>query len=413
MNLTELLNQMTELGNRIRNTATQLAAQANDPNVSIADLEARQNELADMNKRLAALQAAYQTQQATAAQNVQPMPGTIPAAGVGTLGGGKVQDMRASNEYARAFAFAMRNGINRKNGGSVEQVKILFDALTESTGTPAGSDGGFLVPEDLDLSIRERRRALNPLADLFNAETVTAPTGWRIMDEAPGTGMTKVNEMATIPTNDQPKFGKVPYAVEKYGLIVPASNELLTDNISNLFGYLSKWFSKKQVLTENTLLLAAMRKLTASALGADGLSGLKKVLNILLDPEISAGATIICNQTGFDYLDQLKDTTGRGLLQPDPTNATQYCILGRAVKLMSNKTMANVTADGSATADIFIGDAQEYATLFTGQGFEVVSTDVGGNAFRTDSTEVRGIVRMGVSVFDNEAMVRRSVSVTA
>ncbi len=406
MNPNELLNQMNALGTQIRNAATQLAAQANDPTVSIADLESRQAALNDMNKRMTALQLAYQTATQGVQDRLQPAGGTEPQSR-------ELTDMLRSREYARAFAYAIQNNVNRKNGRGNENVKILFDALTESGGTPAGSDGGFLVPEDLDTTIREQRRMLDPLSGLFNTETVTAPTGWRVMDKAPATGMTLVNEMATIPQDDQPKFTKVTYTLGKYGLILPASNELLTDNTSNLFGYIGKWFARKEVITENNLLLASLKKLTAAALGSDGLGGLKKVLNVLLDPALSAGAVIICNQSGFDYLDQLKDTTGRGLLQPDPTNATQYRILGRNVKPVSNKTMANVTAGDKTTADIYIGDAKEYATLFTGRGFEVASTDVGGNAFATDSTEIRGIVRMGVSEFDDEAMARRNVQVTA
>ena len=45
-------------------------------------------------------------------------------------------------------------------------------------------------------------------------------------------------------------------------------------------------------------------------------------------------------------------------------------------------------------------------------GYEVASTDIGGNAWATDSTEVRGIARLGVTKFDTAAMVRRSLSVT-
>ena len=411
MNLNDLLNQITDLGNRIRSQAADLAVQANDPNVSIEDLESRQRALDDMNRRMAALQASYQTQQAAQAQGVQPMANPAPAAAPRR----ELRDMLKSNEYARAFAYAIRNGINRTNGRGREQVAILYDALTETGGDPTGSDGGFLVPDDLDLTIRELRRALNPLADLFNQETVTAPTGWRILDTAPTTGMSKVNEMATIPTDDQPSFAKVTFSVDKYALIVPASNELMSDNVANLFAYLGRWFAKKQVLTENALLLGALKTLTASALeptGGTAINGLKAALNKALDPAISAVATIICNQDGFDYLDQLEDNNGRPLLQPDPANSTMFRVLGRSVKLLSNSTMPNITGSPD-TSDFFIGDGKEFATLFTRQGFEVASTDIGGNAWKTDSIEVRGICRMGVSKFDSGAMVRRNIEITA
>ena len=405
--LQRLMNQITELGNQIRAAATQLANRAMDSNVNIDDVKREQAALDAMKQRLAALQAAYDVQLQAAGGNVQP---TGKAEEKKSL-----QDMLKSNEYARAFAYALQNGLNRRTARQHEEARILYDALTESGGSPAGADGGFLVPEDIDHSIRELRRTLNPLAPLFNEETVTAPTGWRVMDTAPTTGFPVVNEMGQIGTGDQPVFRKVEYSVEKRALILPVSNELLTDNVANLFAYISQWFAKKLVITENGLLIAALRTLTATDISTDPVKGLKKALNVDLDPAISAISTLITNQSGYDALDQLQDDMKRPLLQPDPTSATVNRFKGRPVHAVSDATLANVTSGSGASevtrADLFIGDGKEFATLFRCGGFELASTDIGGNAWKTDSTEVRGIVRLGVTKFDEGAMVRRTITV--
>ena len=375
-----------------------------------------------MNRRLAALQAAYDTSEAAQAN------GMSGAAGMqrqqngqqgGSSGGQQSRnlgEMLRSNEYARAFAFALQNGLNRRTARQHEETRILYDALTEGGGNPTGADGGFLVPEDIDHSIRELRRTLNPLAPLFNEETVTAPTGWRVQDTAPTTGFPVVNEMGTITTGDQPVFNKVLYSVEKRGLILPVSNELLTDNVANLFAYISRWFAKKLVITENSLLITLLKTLPATDISADPVGGLKKALNVELDPAISAISTIITNQSGYDALDQLQDDMKRPLLQPDPTSATVNRFKGRPVHAVSDATLANVTSGSGASevtrADLFIGDGKEFATLFRCGGFELASTDIGGNAWKTDSTEVRGIVRLGVTKFDEGAMVRRTITVS-
>ena len=82
---------------------------------------------------------------------------------------------------------------------------------------------------------------------------------------------------------------------------------------------------------------------------------------------------------------------------------------------MSDATLANATSGSGQTAttkaDLFIGDGKEFATLFRCGGFELASTDIGGNAWKSDSTEVRGIVRLGVTKFDTGAMVRRTIEV--
>ena len=218
--LQRLMNEITNLGNQIRTAAMALANRAMDNNVSIDDVKKDQAALDAMKQRLAALQAAYDVQVQTAAGGVQP---------TGSEGQKKsLKDMLKSNEYARAFAYAIQNGIGRKNGRGVEQMKILYDALTESGGNPVGTDGGFLVPEDIDHSIRELRRTLNPLAQYFGEENVTAPTGWRVTDTAPTRGLVDVNEMGQISANDdQPAFHKVPYTTSKKALILPVSNELM------------------------------------------------------------------------------------------------------------------------------------------------------------------------------------------
>lgn len=322
--------------------------------------------------------------------------------------------------YARAFARAIRTGMRPGRGPSGEQDKILFDALTIAGGTTAGEDGGFLVPEDIDHNIRELRRELSPLADLFNNESVSSNSGWRVVDTAPTTGMTALaSEVPTggIAKDDQPKFAKVTYSLKTYGLIVPVSNELANDEVANLFGYLSRWFAKKQILTENLLLKAELEALTAGAITSadDPIASLKATLNKELDPAISAMAVILTNQDGFDYLDQKKDTTGRGLLQPDPTS---MLFKGRPVKMVANSLLPNrvVTATGATKGDylpIYVGDFKEFATLFTRQPLEVTSTDIGGNAFHTNSIEVRGITRLDASTFDSKAAVRKEIFIAA
>ncbi len=404
MNLQEIMNQITSLGGQIRKAAASLAQAANDSSVSTDDLQKQQAALAAMQTRMAGLQASYDALKAGREGGLTPAAETEQVR--------NSREIRKSNEYARAFCYALRNGITRKNGAGNERVKILYDALTEGGGDPAGTDGGFLVPQDIDNTIRELRRDLNPLAPLFSEETVTAPTGWRVIDTAPTSAMPSIDEMGTVLNNsDQPAFGKVTYSLTKYGLRIPISNELLNDEVANLMGYLGRWFAKKLVITENSLLLTALKTLTASALTSGSItpdSAIKTILNKTLDPAISLSAVVMTNQSGFDALDQLVDEMGRGLLQPDPTNATLYRIFGRRVVVVSDAQLPNT----SSKPEFFIGDFHEFGTLFRKDGFEVASTDVGGNAWATDSTEVRGIARLCVSKFDANAVVRRQLTLS-
>lgn len=405
MTLQEIMNQITTLGGQIRSANAKLATDAANSAVPMADIEAQQNQISEMQKRMGVLQESYNALKDSQVPGLQPV-------GQPDMPKSK-KDMLASNEYARAFCYAIRNGVTRKNGRGNEHVKILFDALSEGGGDPVGTDGGFLVPVDIDNTIHELKRELLPLSDLFNVESVSAPTGWRPIDTAPSTPMPEIDEMGTVANNsDQPAFGKVNYALAKRGLRIPISNELMADEDANLMAYLGRWFAKKLVITENYLLLAALgtpsTALTSGTITAEG--AIKTILNKSLDPAISAAAVVITNQTGFDALDQLVDDTGRGLLQPDPTNATQKKIFGRNIRVMSDAQLPNLSTN--TYAPFYIGDMKEFATLFHKGTFEVASTDVGGDAWVKDLTEVRGIARLGVSKFDTAAVAARKLALT-
>lgn len=420
MTLTELQNSIRELGSQIRAAATTLATAAADPNTPANTLTTQRDSLNALNARMAALQSAYNAQYEA---ETGSLPGNAQAQAMSAQQERTLRDMLKSNEYARAFASAIRTGARPGRPMTDETHKVLYDALTIGGGTTPGEDGGFLVPEDIDHTIRERRRALNPLSELFTVETTNANSGWRVMDKAPTKGMTALtSEIPTggVPMDDQPEFARVPYALTTYGLIIPVSNELANDEVANLFGYLANWFARKHVVTENLLLKAKLESLTSVNIPStdDAISALKTVLNKALDPAISLTATILTNQDGFDYLDQIKDDNGRPMLQPDPTNATSMLFKGRKVSVAANSLLPSrsVTTTGATKGDyfpIYVGDFTQYATLFMRQNLEIVSTDIGGNAFRNNSIEVRGISRMGVSTFDTEAAVRREIFTAA
>lgn len=320
-----------------------------------------------------------------------------------------LNEILASREYTRAFAAAVRAGVTPRTARNGEEYGVLLDALKESGGTPEGSDGGFLVPTDMDTMIREYRRQLVALSNLFASETVTAPSGFRVVDKVPTKGFTKVEEMATIAKDDQPSFAKITYTVSKYAMILPVSNELMDDNTAGLMQYLARWFAKKGVITENRELLGKTNDIeaTAAAKGKE-LETIKKALNVTLDPDIALNARFIVNQSAWNALDNLVDGNARPLLQPDPTSATSKMLLSHPIVCMPNSQMPN-NSDGTST--ILVGDFTQYATLFRKKPLEIASTNIGGNAWNTDSTEVRGIMRMSVEKFDSSAATAIKITV--
>ena len=413
MNMTEMKNSIAQLGREIHNDAAKLAAMAMDDTQKDEDVAKQRGALDAKVARLNALQAAYNARLGEEAGNLQPA-------------GDPAQErtrseLLKSREYARAFAHAIRTGARPGHDMAAAQHKILYDALTIGGGSTPGEDGGFLVPEEIDHAIHEYSRAVMPLADLLGQMTVNSNSGWFPVAMNPSKGMTKMgSEVTQITTSEQPEFKRVSYVLSTYADWLPISNELASDEVSNLFGYISNFYARKYVLTRNELALAALDKLTAGAIKKtdDALALLKTALNVELDPEISVLSTILTNQSGFNYLDSLKDDNGRPLLMPDPTQSTGYLFKGRPVKVASNAVLPNrtVTDTGATKGDyypIYVGNFEQYATLFTRQALELASTDVGGSAFRTNSIEVRGIARLDCQIFDAAAAVKKEIFIPA
>jgi HK97 family phage major capsid protein len=322
-----------------------------------------------------------------------------------------MKDLRASKEYQDQWLNAFCLGVTPKtikNGQySAEKFPLLVNALTETGGSPAGEDGGFLNPIDFDNRIIELTRQYVDLSSYVNVESVTTLTGWRVIEQfAAALPLTKSTTEMEERTDEgeSPKFNKVDYSLDEYRDFLPVSNTLLQDTPVNIMNYLGGWFSKKLILTHNSVLLALINAITGTAVAdyKTTLAAIKTVLNKTLDPVFSATAALITNQSGLDLLDQLDDGTGRPLLQPDPSNATAFRVKGRPVVTLSDAHWANMT--GPARARIAIGDGKSYATLFQRAGFEFASTNVGGKAWRSNSTEVRGIARMDVAEMDTGAM---------
>lgn len=360
--------------------------------------DAAQAELAPISAEIARVKALMQAE-----ESAIPEPQNL--ATVQDAAGAPVN----SSECIHAFCECVRAGAAGDRTRYLQNADIVHRAVKNegmTEGTPA--DGGLIVPSDIQTMIREQMRALSPLSELFTVETVSTNTGSRVRDTAPTNGFTKVAEMGTISKDDKPAFAKVEFTVEDYALIVPVSNDLLNDTDQNLLAYLSRWLGKKAVITENKLLLTLLTALDGSAASiteAGALKAIKKLVNTTLDPIFGVSASFLTNQSGFNFLDSLEDGNGRPLLQINPVDRTQYMVGGRAVHVVSDAVLPNKT-----TAPLYVGDFKSFGTLFRRQAMEIASTNVGGNAWNTNSTEVRAITRLAVAKFDDKAVAAGKIT---
>ena len=316
--------------------------------------------------------------------------------------GGKEMD-EFKDQYKKAFINALRGK------ASHEDFSILNTQSDNNDLT-----GGLLVPEDIQTAINQYKRALPQLETLINVVPVNTLSGSRVFEKLDTmTSLANItDDTADIADMGNPTFESVTYQIKKYAGWMPVPNDLLSDSDQNIIAYLARWIARKSVVTRNSLILGVLDTLTKTTLS--DWKAIKKAINITLDPMIAAGATVVTNQDGFQYLDTLTEaqSSNRPLVVPDVTNPSTYRLFGKPIFLVPN-TVLPTTGTTTKLAPFIVGNFAEAVTMFERQGYLIASTNIGGTAFRKDRTEIRVIEREDVKLVDSAAVVYGQINVTS
>lgn len=278
--------------------------------------------------------------------------------------------------------------------------KEILNAMSEGR----DEDGGLTVPKDIKTKIKELRRSEDALETLVNVEHVTTNSGSRVIErEADQTPFDNVDEAAEFPDVSTPQFENVDYKIKKKGGILKVTQELLSDTAENIMNYLKKWIAKKAKATRNFMIIAKIKEICKGLeVTVTGLDNLKDIFNVMLDPAIALGAVVVTNQSGFNFLDKLKDEKGNYILQKDPTQPTKRLLFGvYPVKVLSNKTLQNI--DGKAP--IICGDLKEAITIFDRETLTIDISNLAAGMWERDQTGIKVRERLDIQTVDADAVV--------
>lgn len=278
--------------------------------------------------------------------------------------------------------------------------KEILNAMSEGS----DEDGGLTVPKDIKTKIKELRRSEDALETLVNVEHVTTNSGSRVIErEADQTPFDNVDEAAEFPDVSTPQFENVDYKIKKKGGILKVTQDLLSDTAENIMNYLKKWIAKKAKATRNFMIIAKIKEICKGLeVTVTGLDNLKDIFNVMLDPAIALGAVVVTNQSGFNFLDKLKDEKGNYILQKDPTQATKKLLFGEyPVIKLSNKTLQNI--DGKAP--IICGDLKEAITIFDRETLTIDISNLAAGMWERDQTGIKVRERLDIQTVDADAVV--------
>jgi HK97 family phage major capsid protein len=292
---------------------------------------------------------------------------------------------------------------------TAEELMEVKNVLKESV----GEKGELLVPVDVQTAIIELQRNKFDIRNYVNVEPVTVLKGTRTKEvgEPQASGFPSLDEGAAIQALYEPTFGPAEYSVRKYGGYIPLTSELLNDTPENILGYINKWLAKNEL---NTYAYQTFNGTgTASAEGimqnletdeklvtrvtkqaaAPTIKDFKTIFNVDLEDIPDDGMKIFTNAAGYNHLDSLEDGNGRSYIQPDATLKSGYRFLGREIVKVPTKFLATYNDGVDDYTPFIIGDLEQLYTIYQRKGLGVSSTNVGGDSWRNDTTEIKGLFR--------------------
>lgn len=302
-----------------------------------------------------------------------------------------------------AFVNIIKAGFKKQQ--PKEEDMEVFNSMKEGT----DADGGLTVPRDISTKIKELRRSDDALENLVNVETVTTLSGSRVIEKhADQTPFDNVEEEAEFPDVATPQFEQISYKVKKKGGILKVTRELLQDTAENIMAYLRKWIAKKAKATRNALIVAKINEITAGKeVAVTGIDDLKDIFNVKLDPAIAVGSKVVTNQSGFNWLDKLKDSDGKYVLQPDPTKATQMLLFGKyPITKISDKVLKNGGTEEAPKYPIICGDLAEAITIFDRETLSIEISTEAGELWSKDQTGIKVRERLDIQTIDPKAIIK-------
>ncbi|AYP28550.1 major head protein [Streptococcus phage SW5] len=289
-------------------------------------------------------------------------------------------------------------------------VRGRFQNLLDSKTDHSGSDAGLTIPQDIRTAINTLVRQYDSLQEYVNVENVTTLTGSRVYEKWTDiTGLANIDDEAgKIADIDDPKLTLIKYTIKRYAGISTVTNSLLADSAENILAWLSGWIAKKVVVTRNKAILGVVDKLPTKPT----LTKWDDIIDLeaKVDPAIKQTSFFLTNTSGFTALKKVKNALGDYLMERDVKSPTGYSINGFAVKEISDRWLPNAS---SGVMPLYFGDLKQAVTLFDRQQMSLLSTNIGGGAFETDTTKVRVIDRFDVVATDTEAFVPASFKAIA
>ena len=278
----------------------------------------------------------------------------------------KIEDEQTTDEETDEDEEKTKDGEKRKMGKKVEvrntQDNKDFANYIRTQGLETRSlnttSGAVLVPVEVSTNVLELKDGQVDLTAYVTSETVGTGSGkFPVAKRATAILATK-EELADIADIADPLFIDVEYSAKTRIGQIAFSNELIEDSAIDVVAYAEKQMQRMVRNTNNKGILDVLNTFAVkNAIGADGL---KSIVNIELDPELDT--KFVVDQNAYQYIDTLKDSQGRYLLQDSIAFDSGKSLFGKEVIVISNAVAPKAPTGGIGF--VWVGDLAEAAAYF-------------------------------------------------
>lgn len=308
-------------------------------------------------------------------------------------------------DSTKDFANAARAGFKVNN------------SLTSGMREGSGEDGGYTVPEDIQTKVNQYKQAEFSLESLITTEPVKTQKGQRTYEKkSTMTGFVDIEEGEELSEMDTPKFERIGFEIAERGGWLPLTNSLLSDTDANITETITRWMARKSNATGNSKILQLINSKAAGEI--ETLDEVKKAIIVTLGSAYRTNSRILTNDDGLLFLATLKDTTGRDLLQPNPTEPMQMYLSVGPLKIpvtsVPNAVISsNIATAGKLKIPMVCGDFKEAFKKYDREKTTLMSSNVAVagqlNAFTQNLTLVRAIERNDFRIIDSDSFVNLSM----
>ncbi len=235
--------------------------------------------------------------------------------------GTEMRELHGANESAKdQFAHFLKTG------------EITRDNTTGGIGL---SNGQVLIPQDI-LPAEHEQHQFPRLGNLVRQIAVKHTTG-KLPVFQPGSGKLALHtELQSTANSTSPEIKEILWNLKTYTGRYVFTRELMDDSDYNWEAELQARLTELRDNTEDDLIVTQLTNGVTAVKPTNLIDDLKLILDSKLKPYDSNAASIVLSQSAFAQLDQMKDSEGRPLVQPNVTLGTGNVILGKTVTVVDD-----------------------------------------------------------------------------